>query len=73
MSYVHNKWIICLFLSQYVDDSNGWKLFFNSRGRPLKHLKKVCFLQKRPRDDLLLGNGIHMDLNQKKSRSYSST
>ncbi len=33
MSYVLKTWTLCTFLSQYVDDNNGWKLFFNSRGR----------------------------------------
>ena len=32
LSYVLKTWTLCTFLSQYIDDNNGWKLFFNSRG-----------------------------------------
>ena len=32
LSYVHNKWIVCSSLNQYIGDSNGWKLFFYLRG-----------------------------------------
>ena len=32
LPYVVKTWTLCTYLSQYVDDNNGWKLFFNSRG-----------------------------------------
>ena len=37
LSYVLKTWTLCTFLSQYIDDNNGWKLFFNSRGTYCYH------------------------------------